>query len=44
MKYEKPEITVLGDAVDAILGSPKSDITAVDNGLVEALAAYEPEE
>ncbi len=43
MTYTKPEVAVLGDAVQVIQGN-KSTIAAVDPDKVETTASYEPEE
>jgi hypothetical protein len=42
--YRKPEVNVVGFAIDAIHNTPKSDIENVDNFQVETLSAYQDDE
>lgn len=44
MRYEKPEVILVGSGLDLIQATPKSDIENVDNFQVETLSAYQDEE
>jgi hypothetical protein len=44
MKYEKPEITLVASAIDAVQSSMIKQLPPRDNGLETTVAAYQSDE